>query len=97
MSTSPFTSAHRLYVKSLYKRMLKLEQDWAIQYTLFRPRALAVRAQFEANRSVELIFAVCCGLFARRRRARRSNKGLEFMGMGWTDTDTTPSRLLYAL
>lgn len=56
MSTSPFTSAHRLYVKSLYKRMLKLEQDWAVQYTLFRPRALAVRAQFEANRSVVCLF-----------------------------------------
>jgi hypothetical protein len=50
MSASPFSSAHRLYVKSLYKRMLKNELDWVIRYDHFRPRALAVRAQFEANR-----------------------------------------------
>lgn len=69
MSVSPFTSAHRLYVKSLYKRMLKLEQDWAIQYTLFRPRALAIRAQFEANRSVDCIFScVFVGLLYGRDR-----------------------------
>ena len=50
MSISPFTSAHRLYVKSLYKRMLKNEMDWVIRYDHFRAHALAVRAQFEANR-----------------------------------------------
>ncbi|KAI0046650.1 NDUFB9, NADH-ubiquinone oxidoreductase [Auriscalpium vulgare] len=52
MSASPFSAAHRLYVKSLYKRMLKNELDWVIRYDLFRPRALAIRAQFEANRDV---------------------------------------------
>ncbi|TFY61788.1 hypothetical protein EVG20_g6922 [Dentipellis fragilis] len=52
MSVSPFSSAHRLYVKSLYKRMLRNEQDWVIRYDLFRPRALAIRAEFESNRNV---------------------------------------------
>ena len=52
MASSPFNSAHRLYVKSLYKRMLKNEQDWVIRYDLFRPRALAIRAEFERNRCV---------------------------------------------
>ncbi|KAI0057542.1 NDUFB9, NADH-ubiquinone oxidoreductase [Artomyces pyxidatus] len=52
MSVSPFSSAHRLYIKSLYKRMLKNEQDWVIRYDLFRARALTIRAQFEENRNV---------------------------------------------
>ncbi|ETW83680.1 hypothetical protein HETIRDRAFT_123478 [Heterobasidion irregulare TC 32-1] len=52
MSTSPFTSAHRLYVKSLYKRMLKNEMDWVVRYDLFRARALNIRAEFEKNRHV---------------------------------------------
>lgn len=52
MASSPFNAAHRLYVKSLYKRMLKNEQDWVIRYDLFRPRALAIRAEFERNRCV---------------------------------------------
>ncbi|KAI0316205.1 NDUFB9, NADH-ubiquinone oxidoreductase [Amylostereum chailletii] len=52
MSTSPFTAAHRSYVKSLYKRMLKNERDWVVRYDLFRPRALAIRARFDANRDV---------------------------------------------
>jgi NADH dehydrogenase (ubiquinone) 1 beta subcomplex subunit 9 len=47
-----FSSAHRLYVKSLYKRMLKNEQDWVIRYDLFRGRRLAIRAEFDRNRCV---------------------------------------------
>lgn len=52
MSVSPFSSAHRIYVKSLYKRMLKNEMDWVIRWDHFRGRALAIRAEFERNRSV---------------------------------------------
>jgi hypothetical protein len=49
-AVNPFAEAHRSYIKSLYRRMLKNEQDWVIRYDLVRPRALAIRAQFEANR-----------------------------------------------
>ncbi|EIW76363.1 hypothetical protein CONPUDRAFT_130956 [Coniophora puteana RWD-64-598 SS2] len=52
MSTSPFTSAHRLYVKSLYRRMLKNELDWVIRRDIWRGRAMLVRAEFERNRNV---------------------------------------------
>ncbi|KAI0030900.1 hypothetical protein K488DRAFT_16860, partial [Vararia minispora EC-137] len=51
-ATNPFAEAHRFYIKSLYRRMLKNERDWVIRYDLLRPRALAIRAQFEANRNV---------------------------------------------
>jgi NADH dehydrogenase (ubiquinone) 1 beta subcomplex subunit 9 len=47
---SSFNTAHRLYVKSLYKRMLKNEADWVIRYDLMRGRRLAIRAEFERNR-----------------------------------------------
>ncbi|EGO27615.1 NDUFB9, NADH-ubiquinone oxidoreductase [Serpula lacrymans var. lacrymans S7.9] len=52
MSTSPFTSAHRLYVKSLYRRMLKNELDWVVRRDLWRGRAMLIRAEFERNRDV---------------------------------------------
>ncbi|EIN10497.1 hypothetical protein PUNSTDRAFT_132586 [Punctularia strigosozonata HHB-11173 SS5] len=49
---SPFSSAHRHYVKSLYKRMLKNELDWVIRRDLWRGRAIQIRAEFERNRDV---------------------------------------------
>ena len=49
---APFTAAHRSYVKSLYRRILKNELDWIVQRNLWRGRALAVRAEFESNRCV---------------------------------------------
>ncbi|KAF9057892.1 NDUFB9, NADH-ubiquinone oxidoreductase [Panaeolus papilionaceus] len=52
MSTPTFSSAHRLYVKSLYKRYLKNSLDWTVRRDLWRPQALQIRAQFEANRNV---------------------------------------------
>ncbi|TDL29863.1 NDUFB9, NADH-ubiquinone oxidoreductase [Rickenella mellea] len=52
MSSSPFTSAHRLYVKSLYKRYLKNSLDWTIQRNLWRWKAVQIRAEFERNRNV---------------------------------------------
>jgi NADH dehydrogenase (ubiquinone) 1 beta subcomplex subunit 9 len=51
MSTS-FSSAHRLYVKSLYRRMLKNELDWVVRRDIWRGRAMMIRAEFERNRSV---------------------------------------------
>lgn len=51
MST-PFSSAHRLYVKSLYRRMLKNELDWVVRRDIWRGRAMMIRAEFERNRSV---------------------------------------------
>ena len=50
MSVSPFSSAHRLYVKSLYRRMLKNELDWIVRRDLWRAKAQQIRADFEANR-----------------------------------------------
>ena len=52
--SSPFSSAHRLYVKSLYKRFLKNELDWIIRRDIWRAKALEIRAEFEKNRSVLL-------------------------------------------
>ena len=52
MSVSPFSAAHRRYVKSLYKRMLENERNWVVRYDLWRARACVVRAEFERNRWV---------------------------------------------
>jgi len=52
MSASPFSSAHRLYVKSLYRRMLKDSLDWVIRRDVWRNRAIEIRAEFERNRNV---------------------------------------------
>ncbi|KAF8622156.1 hypothetical protein AX15_007274 [Amanita polypyramis BW_CC] len=52
MSTSPFTVAHRFYVKSLYKRYLNNALDWTVRRDLWRPQALQIRAEFERNRDV---------------------------------------------
>jgi len=51
-AVSPFTKAHRLYVKGLYKRYLKNSLDWTIRRDLWRPQALQIRAEFERNRYV---------------------------------------------
>lgn len=47
---SPFSAAHRFYVKSLYKRFLKNELDWTINRSLWRWKAMKIRAEFESNR-----------------------------------------------
>ncbi|KAF8735432.1 hypothetical protein AX14_002023 [Amanita brunnescens Koide BX004] len=52
ISISPFTAAHRSYVKSLYKRYLNDSLDWTVGRDLWRPRALQIRAEFERNRDV---------------------------------------------
>ncbi|KAK3811139.1 MAG: hypothetical protein J3Q66DRAFT_391006 [Benniella sp.] len=44
--------AHRRLVQSLYKRSLKTAQDWYIDTNLFRRKAVELRMQFEANRSL---------------------------------------------
>ncbi|KAF8204640.1 hypothetical protein BJ912DRAFT_938929 [Pholiota molesta] len=53
MSVTAFSSAHRLYVKSLYKRYLKNALDWDARRDLWRSRALQIRAEFETNRNVQ--------------------------------------------
>jgi len=50
MSISPFTSVHRLYVRSLYRRMLKNELDWIVRRDIWRAKAQEIRAEFERNR-----------------------------------------------
>ncbi|WVQ79392.1 hypothetical protein IAT38_001489 [Cryptococcus sp. DSM 104549] len=54
MSSVPtaYTKAHRIYVKSLYKRYLTNALDWYIRRDLWRYKALEIRAEFEANRDV---------------------------------------------
>ncbi|KAH8554102.1 hypothetical protein BGW37DRAFT_517848 [Umbelopsis sp. PMI_123] len=54
MSSAPvsFQTAHRLYVKSLYKRSLTLSLDWYIRRDLWRQKALDIRHQFELNKNV---------------------------------------------
>jgi NADH dehydrogenase (ubiquinone) 1 beta subcomplex subunit 9 len=47
---SSFSGAHRLYVKSLYRRFLTNELDWAVNRQEWRARAMTVRADFERNR-----------------------------------------------
>ncbi|KAI0796996.1 hypothetical protein C8Q75DRAFT_802654 [Abortiporus biennis] len=70
---SPFSATHRLYVKSLYKRMLNNELNWVIRRDLWRARAIAIRAEFERNRNVQDpraladIFAKAEADFAERR------------------------------
>ena len=47
---SPFTAAHRSYVKTLYRRILTNELNWIVRRDLWRAKALAIRAEFERNR-----------------------------------------------
>lgn len=47
---SAFSNAHRLYVKSLYRRFLTNELDWVVNRQEWRARAMSVRAEFERNR-----------------------------------------------
>ncbi|KAF8743333.1 Survival motor neuron (SMN) interacting protein 1, partial [Rhizoctonia solani] len=49
---NPFSSAHRLHVKSLYKRYLIDALNWNIRRDLWRNRAIEIRAEFERNRNV---------------------------------------------
>ncbi|KAF9232156.1 NDUFB9, NADH-ubiquinone oxidoreductase [Melanogaster broomeanus] len=47
-----FSTAHRSYVKSLYRRMLKNELDWVVRRDIWRGRAMLIRAEFERNRDI---------------------------------------------
>ncbi|KAH8096740.1 hypothetical protein BXZ70DRAFT_334374 [Cristinia sonorae] len=49
---APFTVAHRSYVKSLYRRILKNELDWIVRRDIWRGKAVAIRAEFDRNRDV---------------------------------------------
>ncbi|ELU45568.1 hypothetical protein AG1IA_00446 [Rhizoctonia solani AG-1 IA] len=53
--SNPFSSAHRLHVKSLYKRYLIDALNWNIRRDLWRNRAIEIRAEFERNRFVFLM------------------------------------------
>jgi NADH dehydrogenase (ubiquinone) 1 beta subcomplex subunit 9 len=49
-ATRTFSDAHRLYVKSLYRRYLINTLNWAVRRDLWREKALEVRAEFERHR-----------------------------------------------
>ncbi|KAL7424968.1 hypothetical protein Q5752_000655 [Cryptotrichosporon argae] len=51
-ATSAYTAAHRLYVKSLYKRYLTNALNWYIRRDLWRAKAIEIRAEFERNRNI---------------------------------------------
>ncbi|KAF8165599.1 hypothetical protein B0H34DRAFT_689746 [Crassisporium funariophilum] len=51
-AASAFSSAHRLYVKSLYKRYLNNALDWTVRRDIWRGQAMQIRAEFERNRNV---------------------------------------------
>ncbi|KAF8480753.1 NDUFB9, NADH-ubiquinone oxidoreductase [Russula ochroleuca] len=48
MSALPFSAAHRCYVKSLYKCMLKNECNWVVCYDLYRA-SCTICTEFEHN------------------------------------------------
>ncbi|BEI83992.1 hypothetical protein CcaverHIS002_0405960 [Cutaneotrichosporon cavernicola] len=54
MSSGPqaFSNAHRLYVKSLYRRYLNNALNWYIRRDLWRQKAIEIRAEFERNRNI---------------------------------------------
>jgi NADH dehydrogenase (ubiquinone) 1 beta subcomplex subunit 9 len=56
-------SAHRNYVSRLYRRSLKLTQDWYWRREEFREKALIIRGYFEASKSLTNIAQVeeACG------------------------------------
>ncbi|RXK36359.1 NADH dehydrogenase (ubiquinone) 1 beta subcomplex 9 [Tremella mesenterica] len=51
-SQTPYSIAHRLYVKSLYKRFLTNSLNWYIRRDLWRNKAIEIRAEFERNRNI---------------------------------------------
>lgn len=46
---SPFSQAHRSYIKSLYKRFLKNELDWVTRRDIWRDRAIEIRAEVSSR------------------------------------------------
>lgn len=46
------TPAHQIYVKRLYRRSLKLAQDWYWRREEYREKALIIRNYFEAGRNI---------------------------------------------
>lgn len=77
-----FSAAHRSYVKSLYRRMLKNELDWVVRRDIWRGRAMVIRAEFERNRYVSSslpwlptnTFLVTCTTREHWRRFSRKQK-----------------------
>lgn len=53
VAPTPFSVAHRSYVKSLYRRYLKNSLDWCIRRDVWRDRAIEIRAEFERNRHIQ--------------------------------------------
>lgn len=58
MATATVTrvnDAHRLYVKSLYKRYLTNALNWAVQRDVWRQQALEIRAEFDKHKYVSVL------------------------------------------
>lgn len=49
---SAFSTAHKAYVQSLYRRYLRNSLDWCIRRDVWRDRAIEIRAEFERNRNI---------------------------------------------
>ena len=46
------STAHKIYVKRLYRRSLRLAQDWYWRREEFREKALIIRGYFDAGRNI---------------------------------------------
>ncbi|PWN90730.1 hypothetical protein FA10DRAFT_241626 [Acaromyces ingoldii] len=49
---TPFSSAHKAYVQSLYRRYLRNSLNWCIRRDIWRDRAIEIRAEFERARNI---------------------------------------------
>jgi len=55
------TDAHRLYVKSLYKRYLTNSLNWTVHRDVWREQAVEIRAEFDKYRYVCLTSLLSSG------------------------------------
>lgn len=51
-ASSAFSTAHKAYVQSLYRRYLRNALDWNIRRDAWRQEAIEIRAAFERNRNI---------------------------------------------
>jgi NADH dehydrogenase (ubiquinone) 1 beta subcomplex subunit 9 len=49
----PIYTSHTRVVRSLYRRALKTSRHWAFHHHLWRPMALAIRAEFDEKKKEE--------------------------------------------
>lgn len=96
MSTTTFSSAHRIYVKSLYKRKLTNALDWTVRRDIWRAQAMQIRAEFEQNRCATTSLLTLVVLFTSyfKKCARPTSIGCHFgKGRGRVGRQKAPRSL----